>query len=279
MSTVSLEQLVSMAPSIATQSPHPDVSDKYCHIRTIDLIAPMMEAGWQPVRARQAPVLASARQGFQRHQIFFRREQDAKLGNHRPEEHYFFKKGEVPDVFELSIINSHDRTTAWQFNAGIFRPICSNGLMVSRGLFMGQRIKHINISPREVTLAAIQATHSIETVMAHRDLMTRRILTDDERLNFAERGLALKYEVPAMQSPIEPRDLLSTRREEDRGLDLWSTFNVVQENLVKGLQAATRVDPNGRKYAQTNPIVKLDRQVWLNQELWGAAEELLAAKN
>ena len=57
------------------------------------------------------------------------------------------------------------------------------------------------------------------------------------------------------------------RREEDRGTDLWRTFNVAQENLIRGgfLNGSTR--------RVARPITSIQKDVKFNSELWDLASK------
>ncbi|MGG6549144.1 UNVERIFIED_CONTAM: DUF945 domain-containing protein, partial [Prevotella sp. 15_C9] len=69
--------------------------------------------------------------------------------------------------------------------------------------------------------------------------------------------------------------LLRPRRFDDRESDLWSTFNRVQENLVKGgLDGRTA---NGRRQ-RTRPVQGIDQNVRLNRALWLLAEGMRELK-
>jgi hypothetical protein len=77
-------------------------------------------------------------------------------------------------------------------------------------------------------------------------------------------------------TPIKPEALLIPRRVEDTGRDLWSTFNVIQENtLAGGLRGRTPMDPEtgrrGRRVT-TRPIGGIDQDVKLNRALWTLAD-------
>lgn len=58
------------------------------------------------------------------------------------------------------------------------------------------------------------------------------MLPMEQRLAYARAALAIRY--PDRPSPIEPQQLLGVRRAEDQSADLWTTFNRVQEHLVRG---------------------------------------------
>jgi len=57
----------------------------------------------------------------------------------------------------------------------------------------------------------------------------------------------------------------TARRSEDAGSDLWSVFNVAQENIIRG----GFVNSNTRR--QTREITNISRNVQLNENLWKLA--------
>ena len=60
------------------------------------------------------------------------------------------------------------------------------------------------------------------------------VATIGEAEVFARSALVLKYDEPGKTLPITESQILRPRRFDDNHVDLWSTFNRVQENLVKG---------------------------------------------
>ncbi|HIP83856.1 MAG TPA: DUF932 domain-containing protein [Desulfocapsa sulfexigens] len=76
-------------------------------------------------------------------------------------------------------------------------------------------------------------------------------------------------------APIQPDQLLSERRYDDKGNDLWTTFNVVQENIMRGgLKGRTRGSNGPLRRTTTHPVKALDRNVKLNQALWYLTEKM-----
>ena len=63
---------------------------------------------------------------------------------------------------------------------------------------------------------------------------------------------------------------------EDRKSDLWSIFNRVQENLVKG--GLTGRTANGRRQ-RTRPVQGIDQNLRLNRALWMLAEGMRQLKS
>ena len=89
-------------------------------------------------------------------------------------------------------------------------------------------------------------------------------------------ALALKYEPdPVRPAPITEAQVLMPRRVDDRGSDLWSTFNRIQENLVKG--GLNGRNTRGRRQS-TRPVQGIDQNVRLNRALWMLAEEMRKLK-
>ena len=64
------------------------------------------------------------------------------------------------------------------------------------------------------------------------DLMKSIQLTLPEQRLFGATALELKYD--GKPAPITPEQIINPRRGPDRGQDLWTTFNVVQENVIRG---------------------------------------------
>ena len=98
-------------------------------------------------------------------------------------------------------------------------------------------------------------------------------LADGERRAFARAAMALRFEGKA--APVTEDQVMRPRRHEDEKPDLWTTFNVVEENLIKG--GLRGRDANSRR-RHTRGIVGIDGNVALNQALWTLAEEMRKIK-
>jgi hypothetical protein len=76
-------------------------------------------------------------------------------------------------------------------------------------------------------------------------------------------------------TPIKPNQLLFARRQEDIGDDLWRTFNVIQENCIKGEITAAGFDKNNKPRMYTTREIKgIDQDVRLNRALFVLAKAL-----
>lgn len=79
----------------------------------------------------------------------------------------------------------------------------------------------------------------------------------------------------AVTTPIKPEQLLVPRRQEDRTDDLWTVWNVVQENSIKGGLRGVSRDETGRPRRSTSrPINGIDQDIKLNKALWLVGERM-----
>ena len=73
--------------------------------------------------------------------------------------------------------------------------------------------------------------------------------------------------------------LLTVRRSADQGSDLWKTFNVIQENVIKGGIRLVRENEQGqRSLARTRAVNSIDRDAKLNKELMQLALKMQQLK-
>ncbi len=81
-------------------------------------------------------------------------------------------------------------------------------------------------------------------------------------------------------NPFVPRPpVIEPRRREDTDLSLWTTFNVIQENVVRGGLQGRKRNAEGRiRRSQTRAINGIDQNVTLNRALWTLAEGMQRLK-
>jgi hypothetical protein len=178
-------------------------------------------------------------------------------------------KDSVPEVVFL---NSHDGTSSYQLRLGLFRAVCTNGLIVSVGAFPAYCVAHRGDIVDEVVTVALEASERFETLAGRVERMEQRLLAQDEQLGFARKALALRF--PELdKAGMQPSQLLGCRRVDDSSNNLWTVFNRVQENLLGG--GLIRHTESGR-LSRTRRITSIREDVRLNGRLWDLAEEVLA---
>ena len=262
MVTLDIESLKSQAPAIFAEEPSNSVSDRYSFLPTTRVLEILDDAGWKPWKAEQVRGRTLDRQRTAKHLIRLRHE-DLALDH----------DSEVGDVFpEMLLINSHDGLSTYQLRAGIFRLICSNGMVVSDEDFGEMRIRHQAFDPKEVYEASEifceNTTKLNSTINAWRDVN----LTPVRQKMFAIEASKLRFNNP---DSFTTDNVLMARRAEDQGNSLWLTFNRCQENLMTGgwLNQDTR--------RRVRPVKSIQKNVKLNSDLWdlGKSYELQASEN
>ncbi len=83
---------------------------------------------------------------------------------------------------------------------------------------------------------------------------------------------ALTYRFGEEHQPVTPMQILTPRRYEDNTPDLWTTYQRIQENLIKGGLSGRTV--KGQR-ARTRAVNGIDWDVKLNRALWVMAENML----
>lgn len=254
------EQLRAFAPSVFASQAWNGVSEKYSFLPTSAVVSRMRENNWLPVWADEQIVRLDSRRGFQKHIIRFQRaDQIGQSTEYRP---------------EVCLVNSHDRSSAYQLHAGIFRLICGNGLIIADTTFEHISLRHVGFNPDQVIDAGFRVLENVPQLTENVESFRARRLTPFEQRAFAESALLLKYD-DLEKAPVSAEKLLESRRYDDEGNDLWKTFNRVQENLVRGgLKEWSRRKENGKRHPRTRAVAGIDENVRLNKALWHLAEAL-----
>ena len=276
---LSNENLRSIAPAIFADHAHEQVSDKYQFIPTIDIVEGMRREGWMPVKAQEQRCNKADRRGFQKHEIRFRQATDIQRVSDliTRTNHNVDRAKPLAEFPEIVLTNSHDRGSAYQLHAGIFRLICTNGLVVADGTFNHISIMHMFCDPAAVINASFKILSETPKVMDDIEMMKTKRLTTEQAKAFAEAALILKYDDVAA-APVGAAKLLEARRTEDRQPDVWSTFNVLQENLVNGGQKDwSKRRENGKRFTKTRGVAAIDENIKLNKALWHLSKTIAVA--
>lgn len=260
--TLTNEQIVGCASAAGATAPHQAVSEKYSFVPTLDAVDLLRSDGWMPVSARQSATRAEDREGFQKHVIRFMKDGLAFSGQER---------------VDLVMVNSHDRGSAFKLMASVWRQVCGNGLMVAAELASFSH-KHIGFDSDDFVDSAKKiAGHAGEVAEQVEGLKVIELAPNEKGI-FAAAAHQLVYEDPE-QAPIRPEQLLQQHRYDDKGHDLWSVFNVTQENIIKGGVRGQKRDANNRiRRVTTRPVKSIERDVRLNKALWTLTEKMAELK-
>jgi hypothetical protein len=280
MFALSNEQLLKAAPSIFAATPWKDVSERYTFIPTIQIVESLRKEGFFPVRAQQSSSRIESKGEFTKHMIRFQRIQD--MVDHQavnPGHHFYNKHNEQePEVPEIILVNSHDRSSGYQLEAGLFRLVCSNGLTVKSSDLGSISVRHSGNVTDQVIDGCCRLIEEMPQVLGHVDRMKHIRLDRQEQEIFAAAAVQLRYpnaEDGTKTAPIEPDSLLRIRRAVDKASDLWTTFNTIQENFIKGGVAGRGTTG---KRMHTRAVKSVNEDLRLNKALWLLAEQMAVLK-
>jgi len=246
------EQVKQVAPSVFTKTGASTVSDKYSHIPTERVLDDMAVLGWNVVDAKE--IKARKNQGFQKHMLVFANPEIVINGN------------DGDTVFpRILLTNSHDGKNAFTFKAGLFRLVCSNGLVIADEQFGEMKIRHMGYDFEALQSLITQMVEKLPLTVESMNRFKNKQLSEDQKQKFALEALGLRFDTD--NKTFNVSEFLTPTRKEDEGNDLWSVFNLVQEKLVNGM-----VDYRaGSKQRKARRIKNFQQDVKLNSELYELA--------
>lgn len=256
---LTINQLKEQAPALFTEQPHHEVSDIYHFIPTIDVVKEIKSHNWHPVSVSQASVRDEDKEGTQQHLVRFRHFDDLL----NPQE----------NAVELLLFNSHDRSKSFSISAGIYRFVCSNGLIIADSVFETYKIKHLGEKDNDVATAVNNITAIRPKLMQRIETLESITLTQGEKEAFAKSSIPLRFD---KHLQVNYLDLLIPHRDEDIKDDLYTVLNVIQENLLKGNISGINKE-TGRRFT-SKEITSISKDVDINQGLWDIAERIATIK-
>jgi hypothetical protein len=250
---LSNDEIAEVAPSILAQSAHESRSARYSYIPTIDVLDALRKEGFQPFMVCQTRVRNEGMRDYTKHLLRLRHADQIN----------------GPEANEVILLNSHNGASSYQMIAGMFRWACQNGI-VCGNVLNDIRIPHKGDVIGEVIEGAFRVLKSFDETAQQREGMAATVLDEGEQIVFARAALTLRYDEDK-PAPVTERQLLAPRRMEDRAPDLWTTFNRVQENMIRG--GLHGRNASGRA-TTTRAVTGIDQNIRLNRALWVLADEL-----
>jgi len=244
-----LDQIKQMAPSVFTTDKAPHLTDKYIQTPTARVVEDLMSLGWEVTKAQE--VKSRKYKGFQKHMVVFRNPNITIKG----------KDGD--DAFpQILLTNSHDGKAAFNFRVGIFRLVCSNGLVVADADFNNVSIRHTNYTFESLQTKIQEIIAKLPNLVQKINLFKSTELTETQMQDFATKAMQLRT-----KQRVNIMDVLTADRPQDAGNDLWVVFNRIQEKLIGGsYRAGTR---------KARSVKNFQKDIELNEQLFELAETYL----
>lgn len=245
-------QLAVFAPAALATSPHPIVSEKYQFVNTMDVIDQATKYGWEVRQAGQRLMKNASLSQYGPHMVKLEHP-DYRLAN--------------GDKMEMLIRNAHNRMARYRIDAGYFRLICTNDMVIKIHDMFQANETHKHTSIEWITGAIESAMKGIENIGPQIQVMEQRVMTKDEQYAFALSALALRHEEEkVLKLPKAAiNDFLNPLRGGDRGDTLWKVFNVTQEKLITGSYMFH--NPNGDKLRKQQRVTSAEADYGINAGL------------
>lgn len=248
-----------MLNTIEQGAPKPGVSAKYQFVSTREILNALEDRGWEPFNVQIKHANKVENQGYEKHLI--------RLRNVKYNQSSL--QGVVP---EIVLMNSHDAGNSFQLMAGMFRVVCSNGLITATNLYGSSRIVHVGYAVEKVYCAVDQIEHSFEQIISKIKDFQQIELSREETEDYAVKACLLRWEEGKLPSTTI---LLRLHRQEDTKPTLWNVYNVIQENMLRGAHGGWY---QGRRRVSIRATRNIDLTVKINLGLWKLAEEIAVSK-
>lgn len=254
-SALSNEQIAYYAPSVMASEAHESRGERYSFIPTIRVIDGLRAEGFQPYEIRQTKVRDAGKREHTKHMVRMRHASSIVAD-------------EVPEII---LLNSHDGTSSYQIMSGVFRFVCSNGL-IAGDMFNNIKVRHSGNVVGDVIEGATRVLEDAKQIGSRIDEYKAITLNHDEQTAFARAALQLRW---GDDQPVVPGSILRPSRWQDREDNLWTVYNRVQENMMKG--GVRGRSATGRR-TTTRAVGGVTENVKLNKALWTLADTMAALK-
>ena len=237
------------------------LSKHYSFVPTSNVINDLRSMGWDVVDAKQVKARKKSTKGYQKHMITF--------------EHPDYKVEGAEEYPQLLLTNSHDGGNAFQLSAGIFRLVCSNGLVIKTEDYGTARLVHKGYSFEAVQKLVNEFVETIDETLTRITAMKQVELDKEQQMEFAKQAALLRFTAKSYNEDnigdiVDLDDLLNVERKEDAGNGLWEVFNRVQESLVNGKYSYAmngKVNAADSKTRKARPIKNFKQSIDVNKKL------------
>ena len=277
-----LADIADICPAVLTETAAPETSGRYGFINTMQAMQILGDYGYRPTQATQRPSRNAAHRPYAMHAISFAHDSDLNENN----------KDSRPEII---LYNSHDGKSALKLFSGVFRFICSNGIVAGNGFQSKMRHSHTTANGFESMLKDTAA--NLPRMMNRVAALQESTVDNESAMDFAYNAAALRWEqmpqdmangnMPPEQakpgayfSRRTVRDMFQANRYADHGPTAWKIFNRIQENIMRGgpsivsLTNRAKETGQGWKLRKSKAITSLPKTIDVNRKLWDLADAL-----
>lgn len=242
--------------TVLQEKAHPECSSRYVHINTRAIITSLQKSGFKVHGVTVATRRSKNRDPlFAKHQVTLRHPDMPVVAGITP---------------QIMLVNSHDGSSSAQALHGAFRQVCSNGLIVGT-VQEAVRVRHQGEAAKELIANVMRMADQSKPLFDAIDKWSNIKLSKARMNQFARLAGVLRWGDPHR---FEADVLLAPRRAEDDAATLWTVFNRIQENAVRG--GLSGRSASGRN-ATSRPLSEISANNKFNAQLWQLATEFADA--
>jgi hypothetical protein len=254
INSLSLETAAQYAPAIMADKPADYITGRYIFTPTKEVISQMQDMGYILTGARQASTKSDLRKYHGNHTVTFQ----------HPDLYIKDNNGQVEARPQIVFMNSSDGSRPQSFDMGLFRLACANGLVTKSEDLGSFKERHTKLTFQGLMDLISEKVSGLNKVVSKINDWNGIEMSASDRRKFAQDALALRVGEERKIEDYEIMSVLESRRPEDDANNLWTVFNRVQENLIKGgFQLNER---------QARPVTNLIADMQLNKGIWTLAE-------
>lgn len=242
------------------------VKPTYGFIDSSKIIEAFQGKGWECISAKQASTRSVERQGYQKHLLKF---------THND---FSLVEGLTSDNKtrpELVLLNSHDGTSAMRLFFGFTRIACLNGIIAGTAINSIRLIHNQNMI-KGIDNAINTMVDGMPDVLSKVRQYSSKVLSEAATIELARRSAQLRLANTKNIQDINLHAMFNLQRYQDRGIDAYTLFNVVQEKVIRGgiIYKQLNEETNFIEKKTTRAISSVSQSVKLNQGLWNILEEV-----
>jgi hypothetical protein len=213
------------------------IKQKEFYIPTLDVITKLQDEGWR--------ISGVAEQRGKNRKI---------TSNYVQLQHPDFavqnNKGKDEAFTSITLSNSCNGNRPLQMSLGLFRQVCTNGLIKFDQHAETEKIRHIEVNARDLDRFVVSMNGKADKLLTEVNEMKHKGLSIEDMRKLAREAASLRY---TNLDEINIDDIFAVNRVEDESNDLWTVFNRIQENL-------------------THDVKNMSEDIRLNQQLFSLVE-------
>ena len=151
------------------------LSKHYSFVPTMKVVNDLRTLGYEVTDAVQVKARKKSTNGYQKHMITL--------------EHPKYKVEGSEEYPQILLTNSHDGGNAFSLSAGIFRLVCSNGLVIKTEDYGTARLVHKGYSFEAVQKLVKEFEETMGEVLTKITAMKKVQLTKDQQIEFAKQAV------------------------------------------------------------------------------------------